>query len=151
MLYLDGNNGLIQLSDTCVVDAGYFQLHNVLFNGVIHYNNEWIAYGSFNKVTPGTPPTIYPTLARINGILSNEENSMPNPQFAFYPNPTRDFLNLDLSAENTPYSIYNLQGLLVQTGITHKQLYVGELASGIYILQIQQNGTTARQRFVKVD
>jgi hypothetical protein len=71
-----------------------------------------------------------------------------------YPNPVEDVLNVQVNAigNNDYISVYGIDGQLVWTQkITSEltQLNTSALASGVYMVQFNQNGNIATQRFIK--
>jgi len=92
-----------------------------------------------------TPNTVY----RFEiGILSNKDNE--KVEFAMYPNPTSDVLNLTFSENlDKNYSVYDLLGREVLNGkfenSSEAQISVENLQIGTYILRI--GGTN--KKFIK--
>lgn len=84
-----------------------------------------------------------------NNVLSSSDFSQNNLKVALYPNPVRDILNIELENEIKSIEIYNLQGQKVVSS-NQKQVSVAELASGIYMIRIEDenNGVTTK-RIVK--
>lgn len=83
-------------------------------------------------------------------ILGNQENSFEG--FTFYPNPTRETLNL--SANNTieNVAIYSLLGQKVmETSINQNKgsINVASLSPGVYLLKLAVNGQSATYKFIK--
>ncbi|HUH25173.1 MAG TPA: zinc-dependent metalloprotease family protein [Flavobacterium sp.] len=75
-----------------------------------------------------------------------------------YPNPVKNVLNIRFSSEHsgkTKYDIFNLNGRLVQSferessTENNYQIDVQHLASGTYILIINNEGYTANRKFIK--
>ena len=69
-------------------------------------------------------------------IVSISENDFVET-FQFYPNPVNDVLNVETEAELKSVEIYNIQGQKVKSA-THKQVNVSDLASGTYMVKIQE-------------
>jgi len=74
-----------------------------------------------------------------------------------YPNPARDLLNIEFTSENTgktKFDIFNLNGRLVKTvnlesTDNHYQINIQDLASGAYILIINNGGGSNSHKFIK--
>lgn len=88
----------------------------------------------------------------IIGIDQLETINMPN----IYPNPTKDFLNIDLyrknELESVKYIVSDLNGRRMLHGtcfVSQSMVYVGELPKGLYIIEIQIPGEILVKRFVK--
>ena len=77
------------------------------------------------------------TFSKTNATISIQTN-----QINIYPNPVTNVLNINLKAEimNSRFTIYNIQGLKMMSGILDKannNINLELLASGIYILTIE--------------
>jgi Concanavalin A-like lectin/glucanases superfamily/Secretion system C-terminal sorting domain len=84
-----------------------------------------------------------------NNTLSSQDFSQNNLELNLYPNPVRDVLNIESETELKLVEIYNLQGQKVQTS-SQKQTNVSDLASGIYMVRIQdENDGVATEKIVK--
>lgn len=62
-------------------------------------------------------------------------------EFFFYPNPATDYLYLkNIGLQDIVVSIYQIDGVLVHSSTqeTHEGIYIGNLSSGIYLLQINK-------------
>jgi hypothetical protein len=66
-----------------------------------------------------------------------------------YPNPVVDILNIDITAEIKSIDIFNIQGQKVLSA-TQKQINLLDLASGMYLIRIQdaENAITVK-KFMK--
>lgn len=107
------------------------------------YNNfGWIILGNENNTY-----TAHKFASRENSIANQPQlkvfysplTSLENYDFStsksIYPNPANDFVSVPYF-ENTPYSILNLQGQLVQNGDSFEgKINVQNLKSGFYILK----------------
>jgi hypothetical protein len=82
------------------------------------------------------------------------ENSLD--QVSIYPVPTGDKLNVNLGHEvlnETNYTVYSAEGKLVLAGriqSAKQQLNLEGLASGVYILQVQDSGSIVKKDFIKL-
>jgi len=89
------------------------------------------------------------TSLHANNNLSSQDFSLNNLEVNLYPNPVRDVLNIETKAELKSVEIYNLQGQKVQTS-NEKQTNVSDLASGIYMIKVQdENNGIATKKIVK--
>lgn len=83
--------------------------------------------------------------AKVIDLIWGADGSSVN----IYPNPTTDVLNIDLyaaSAQNTSVKVLDMSGRVVkqveaksQAGANHIQLSLGEVASGVYTVQVYSN------------
>lgn len=86
-----------------------------------------------------------------NATLSTNDQALAINTLKIYPNPTSEFLNVkmkdNLSLEKV--QIINLQGQTVIEANSN-QIYVGKLATGIYIVSVTDaTGRTLVKRFIK--
>ncbi len=83
--------------------------------------------------------------AKVIDLIWGADGSSVN----IYPNPTTDVLNIDLYApvaQNTSVKVLDMSGRVVkqidaksQAGANHIQLSLGEIASGVYTVQVYSN------------
>jgi hypothetical protein len=71
-----------------------------------------------------------------NNTLSSSSFSQNNLEVKLYPNPVRDILNIEIENDIQSIEIYNIQGQKVLSS-NQKQLNVSDLATGMYIVRIQ--------------
>ena len=84
-----------------------------------------------------------------NNALSVSDFSQNNLQVVLYPNPVKDVLNIESETELKSVEIYNIQGQKVKNS-NQKQTNVSDLASGIYMVRIQDvNNGNVTQKIVK--
>ncbi|MCF6308582.1 MAG: T9SS type A sorting domain-containing protein, partial [Flavobacteriaceae bacterium] len=73
-------------------------------------------------------------------ILSTNENTLKS-QLKIYPNPTNDFINIEIANNNSNIAIklYSILGKLLYQSNTNTQLFkidMSDLSRGIYILEL---------------
>ena len=67
-----------------------------------------------------------------------------------FPNPTKVLLSVDLAGEFN-YEILNSQGQIIKVGNSENEIDVSILLSGIYFIQLRQQGTLYQaQKFIKL-
>ena len=71
-----------------------------------------------------------------NTILSSSNFSQNNLDVKLYPNPVRDILNIEIENDIQSIEIYNIQGQKVLSS-NQKQINVSDLATGMYMVRIQ--------------
>lgn len=87
----------------------------------------------------------------ITGIKESVSNSLN-----VYPNPVNDVLTLDLKSNgSTVITICDITGKTIERNIINTSnikfnLNVSGLASGSYLIKIENNGTASQQKFIKL-
>jgi len=75
------------------------------------------------------------------------------PVAAFYPNPVKDLLTVEISEPGSLLSIYDLRGQSVAkfdlSGIGAHQLNAGDLKTGVYVLEFDQFNIEGNQLLLK--
>lgn len=77
--------------------------------------------------------------------LEVDDESIMEKKILLYPNPVKDFLNVDFGKENfhnTSYVLFDSQGKLIRSGKFSQQkneLNMTELPTSVYIIQIFQD------------
>lgn len=101
-------------------------------------------YGQVEDYTVNITLTAAGLVADGNSELSNTLD------FALYPNPTENHLNVSLNDENATYEIMNYLGQEVKKGkLTSDGIDVNELNSGIYFLKVNSNQQSVSKKFIK--
>jgi len=82
------------------------------------------------------------------------EDEDPEPEFLVYPNPTRNFVHLQLSqfTENSICTIYSLTGkkIMEKEIVQNKdQIDLSGQPSGIYILTVQSTAQNFTKKIIK--
>lgn len=81
--------------------------------------------------------------------LSSQDFNSNNLEVSLYPNPTNGILNIDMTTEIQSIEIYSIQGQKVLNA-TQKQVNVSHLASGMYLIRIQDgSNVVATKKFMK--
>ena len=81
--------------------------------------------------------------------LSSQDFNSNNLEVSLYPNPTNGILNIDMTTEIQSIEIYSIQGQKVLNA-TQKQVNVSHLASGMYLIRIQDgSNAVATKKFMK--
>ncbi len=72
--------------------------------------------------------------------------------FRYYPNPVRDYLNIDSDKGIEKVEIYDVNGRLIYHSVFNKrnvQINIQELSSGVYIVNTVMNGKTKQFKMIK--
>ncbi len=78
----------------------------------------------------------------------NEIEDIPEHIF---PNPAHDFVILNNSLENSPYTIFSSLGKAIKTGVYHAKIDLTGLPPGLYFLLISQKDKLKRFQILKAD
>ncbi len=86
-----------------------------------------------------------------NALGTNDFQAL---DFNMFPNPSTDFVNIQLSSGTTQAQagIYDYRGRLISTKViteTDQQMNVSNLASGIYIIRVSTDTKLGAKRFIK--
>jgi hypothetical protein len=80
----------------------------------------------------------------------NNQPGKPELNVHIYPNPAKDFLNIQIENKNLydyTYKIYNLQGRLMKSNqVLPARIQVSNLPAGIYILHLQHKTNLSQYR-----
>ncbi|MEO9570879.1 MAG: GEVED domain-containing protein [Polaribacter sp.] len=93
------------------------------------------------------------TSTNQKSVLSNTNTEVSEElDGVLYPNPTNDFLNLNLdSLEGIAITISTVNGQIVKQGVfaSNNRIDVRKLTSGVYFLKIEDGQTEKRYKFIK--
>ena len=80
-------------------------------------------------------------------VAADESNAS---EFAIYPNPVADELNIQSDTEYDSATITNLAGQTMFFTVSNNKIAVGSLAKGLYIIDlVSENGTVEKAKFIK--
>lgn len=145
-------------SDNSIRDVTYFGTWHSTNSSVISINN----FGKLTALSDGSA-YIYKTydennsdsvLISVNPPTSiNESNNTTNSANLFvYPNPISDELIIETAGNNKlDFEIYNVLGESVFKGnlINRAIINIGKLASGLYIIKLENGTTFEFKKFIK--
>lgn len=102
-----------------------------------------------NTVEISTQPISGKKLIDACATAVAEEKSNAS-EFAIYPNPVADELNIQSDTEYDSAIITNLAGQTMFFTISNNKIAVGSLAKGLYIIDlVSENGTVEKAKFIK--
>ncbi len=105
-----------------------------------------------SKYTRGIEFIFYGKSTDLVQLLESKEfNESSEIEFSIYPNPTVDNITLEGNlSEKAKYSIVTTTGLIVKQGdATEAEINVSNLATGLYILSVQDNNGRKSSKFFK--
>ncbi len=77
-------------------------------------------------------------------------DQVKNNGISVYPNPAVDVLNVTKVSDRATYTIYNMAGQAVAKGnVADNKVQVSKLQKGVYIISVDNNGETAKVKFIK--
>lgn len=122
-----------------------YKINNVYTRGYLHRSDETNSYlvalpkidnepRQQWKFTPYSPP-----------IAFRKQLKDTNPKnINVYPNPLVDYININnLRIKNATFKLVDIQGRTISTkqiDSENSQIYVGDLANGLYLVTIEDNG-----------
>jgi uncharacterized repeat protein (TIGR01451 family) len=113
------------------------------------------AYIYFDFNSPVVTNTVTNTVAVDTSVTIGIHNIAKDNSFAVtvYPNPANQQLTIATTAEGSAIGIYNTQGQSVNSYVMHgtaQTFNIGTLPSGIYYVEVQNNGQVIRKKLVKL-
>jgi hypothetical protein len=149
MVY-DGSNAILYL-DGSLVNTIARPLVNTSSAGFLQLGNSTGATIDFDDLKIFNYALEQADISSLftNNTLSSSNFVQKNLKVSLYPNPIRDILNIETETEIKSVEIYNLQGQKIKTALS-KQVNVSDLASGIYMVRMQdENNAIETKRIVK--
>lgn len=91
------------------------------------------------------------TLSMLNSTLSSNDTNLKYSDFSIYPNPAKDYIQLNQDEKIIDFTIINSEGKIIRkTSKKGNKIYVNDLASGVYFLQLNNTeGTKIIKKFIK--
>lgn len=85
-----------------------------------------------------------------NAVLATTENSVKNTEMSIYPNPAKDFVNIQSENKVKSVEIFTMEGRLVLTAKAAK-INTSGLKSGVYLMKITdaKNNVTTKKLIIK--
>ena len=97
-----------------------------------------------------------PTYFCLDGLSVDSQGTVPTSitnaekqeAWSVYPNPATDYIRIK-GGEYKKADIYSLNGALVRSVSISEQIYVGDLAAGVYYIRITDDTYTSTLKFIK--
>lgn len=126
-----------------------FTINDVFGDGIYDYGGFYNLKNSAGAtVFQGSPYGLIQTRAINITVLATGETQLD--QFAVYPNPASDVLNITKVSDKAKFEIHNAVGQLVKSGeINANQVRVAELVKGTYIITVKDKNITKSIKFIK--
>ena len=96
-------------------------------------------------LTPSQVLSVYTN----NAVLATTENNIKSTDISIYPNPAKDFVNIQSDIKVQSAEIYNMAGQKVLE-TKESKINISKLKSGIYMIQIKDvKNQTVTKKFIK--
>lgn len=129
----------------------------------------WSTQDTGQVLVVNTSGTYYVTVTDSNNCMASDtievyfttslSNELADAKFSVYPNPSSDYITLDLNnlnIENLQIELIDLNGNVIKIWNTgeiiqsyHKQIDIHDLKPGMYILKLITNDSETQLKFVK--
>lgn len=136
--------------------------NNVYTNSLKISNGKMIFSGRFDGTVDFDPNSGTQNVTSQGGndnyLMSLNETSLLSSSsfekldFTMYPNPVSSILNLKTELNDFNYTIYSIEGKIVKQGnlnMSETSVDVSNLNTGIYIVELESNGSKTIQKIIK--
>ncbi|WP_312766449.1 S8 family serine peptidase [Epilithonimonas sp.] len=134
--------------------AEYIKIHNESFTGTSNVNfkaKKGITLATNTLLQPGTGKNHYLYVENIDTCSdfnksNNLENKaerkvtniqLPKSNIKLYPNPSKDYINIQTEGEIHRIDIYDLSGKILKTSYSNSKVNIENLPKGNYLVKIQ--------------
>ena len=141
----DGTSSTGTTPNHTYASAGYYSIQLKVTNGGCA---DSVSVNYFVSKMKGTA-----AMHRISVVAKNTTGiqNISNEAISVFPNPTHDMLNIKFNnQENLLVKIYSINGQKVKEATTiANQVNISELPNGMYFVELNVNGKTVHQKFIK--
>jgi hypothetical protein len=119
--------------------------------GLYHYCDVMLDFASYSMCYTLNDTAWWPVPGPNCDAILLDADAQPLPAFSFalFPNPAHDYVTVNLTgAVLDVVTVYNVFGEVVKTQTRDTQLYVGDLAPGIYFLQVSTRNGVLTDRLI---
>jgi hypothetical protein len=146
-VYIDGvlKNTVIQNGWNTAVNSNIFWLGGLFSSTASTFNGTVDDFKIYNyALTDAQVINLF-----NNNSLSSQNFNQNNLEVSLYPNPATNVLNIEMTTELKSIEVYNITGQKVMSA-TQKQINVSDLASGMYMIRIQDSeNAVSTKKFLK--
>lgn len=115
-------------------------------SGLEHFIDNKIIFNIDERLGTHEKPFIW--IISVDNIVGVGE-FWDSEEFKIYPNPARDFVNIELpNIENAYGTIFSLSGEVIMKFEVRNRLSISNLNYGLYIIQITTNGGVFNSRLI---
>jgi uncharacterized delta-60 repeat protein len=144
-------NGLLRLNADGSIDSTFTMQSG--FEGVMNdftvMQDKGILVGGYLR---GFDQTEFNHLAKLKEIqptiVSNFLSASNSSNNIIFPNPCNNILFL-VNTDIAKYTIYDLQGRVISSGITQKTIDVSQFENGIYVIELTTSINKTNAKFIK--
>ena len=83
----------------------------------------------------------------LDTYLGIENNTSAKQETLLFPNPSKGLFQVNSHLFNANYSIYNLNGKLIKSGVVTEQISFNT-GSGLYFIEIEHNNAIYREKLI---
>ncbi len=131
------NGSTIEEIDNTIIDVDDI----VNLNGVLYFEAE----DPTGDATTGNELFSYtPSDDMANAV----ESTIDQSNIRIYPNPSKGTIYVDGLSGDANYSLTNISGTIVKSGLLSSRTLTFDVAPGIYVIQIKDNETTLVQKLI---
>ena len=87
----------------------------------------------------------------MDAVFAGVSPIIDQSEFSLYPNPAQDQLYIDIADQTADYTIYDLNGRLIEKGNIryYQSLDVSYYNNGVYLILLNfENGSIGREKIV---
>ena len=118
----------------------------------VYTNSTWSPYGNICDLYIGNPPA-GSRMAQEESLLNLDDAKLEPINISVFPNPAKNNVNIILPEDGKAnITIYDLQGKIANEVVTEESLTnfsLDNMAEGIYIIHVIQNGKTYKEKIIK--
>jgi hypothetical protein len=149
---VDGRRPIrVEITEPLEVEQGSQYTFQMQFNGqlgvVIGENNQYEGGSAFDGETPFGDADFFFNVSISDQSLSISDNNV-SLKLALFPNPSKDFIQINNLIDTTEYKIFNILGKQVYQGSTEetKKIDIRSLDKGLYLIRTDSGAVS---KFIK--
>lgn len=166
----DGFGTLVQVNNIAVSNVARFHIIDTTFTSIPFIGNTQVIRNQYEyydlaaanklpifilshvKIEAGFPEPLVElrmVLSSVSGTATASIDKNETSTFKVYPNPANDLLSISNLSENAKVSLIDMSGRSIELSQTsNNQFNVANYESGVYVLQIENEGKVSTQRLI---
>jgi len=129
---------------------GTEQIYSIEEEGKLYFASEDLVIQPDPGMTETTiPVSIIRKITFTEGnVTSTKVIASTDPKLKVFPNPANDYIQIEASGKELNVSIFDIQGILISSGIykNNQAVDISKLSAGTYLVQVNDNSTI---KFIK--